>query len=167
MSRTRPPGESPPSRLAPWALPPLETAQALRRRLAAIIPRRSLYISQGRFNTAQVLTQSRQNEFALFPARHFRAEQLKDQWICCLANFPDGRVGSLHRRRKPPRSTNVFGSSPTGSQPSSAMRSLAKLKTIEKADEKEAQRGASSLICKPPRSELLSAHRALDVRARA
>jgi len=29
---------------------------------------------------------------------------------------------------------------------------LAKLKTIEKADEKEAQRGASSLICQPPRS---------------
>jgi hypothetical protein len=29
---------------------------------------------------------------------------------------------------------------------------LAKLKTIEKVDEKEAQRGASSLISKPPKS---------------
>src|SRR6516165_4205089 len=38
-----------------------------------------------------------------------------------------------------------------GAQPSSAIRSPAKLKTIENADEKEAQRGASSLICKPPR----------------
>ena len=96
MSRTRPPGESPPSRLAPWALPLLVTTRALRRRLAAITTRRSLYISQGRFNTAQVLTQPRQNEFALFAARHFRAEQLKDQWICCLANSPDRCVGSFH-----------------------------------------------------------------------
>jgi hypothetical protein len=45
-------------------------------------------------------------------------------------------AASVSRRRKPPRSTNVFGSSPTGSQASSAIRSLAKLKTIEKADEK-------------------------------
>ena len=31
---------------------------------------------------------------------------------------------------KPPRSTNAFASSPTGAQPSSAIRSLARLKTI-------------------------------------
>ena len=53
---------------------------------------------------------------------------------------------SISRRRRPPRSTNAFGSSPTGVQPSSAIRLLAKLRTIEKADEKEAQREASSFI---------------------
>src|SRR6516164_8100377 len=55
-------------------------------------------------------------------------------------------AASVSRRRKPPPSTNACGSSPTGVQPSSAIRSLAKLKTIEKADEKEAQRWASSLM---------------------
>jgi hypothetical protein len=53
---------------------------------------------------------------------------------------------SISRRRRPPRSTNAFESSPTGVQPSSAIRLLAKLRTIEKADEKEAQREASSFI---------------------
>jgi hypothetical protein len=41
------------------------------------------------------LTQSRQNDFALFAARHVRAKQPKDQWICRLANSPDRCVGSL------------------------------------------------------------------------
>src|SRR6516162_698834 len=54
----------------------------------------------------------------------------------------------VSRRRKPPRSINTFGFSPTGGQPSSAMRSRAKLKMIEKADENEAPlRGASLLMC--------------------
>jgi hypothetical protein len=88
-------GGSLPSSLVRWALPLLVTAHARRRRLGAIVPRRPLSISQDLLNTAQVLTQSRQNDFALFTAGHFRAKQLKDQWICRLANSPDRCVGSL------------------------------------------------------------------------
>jgi hypothetical protein len=72
-------GGSLPSSLIRWALPLLVTVHALRRRLGAIVPRRPLSISQDLFNTAQVLTQSRQNDFALFAARHFRAKQLKKE----------------------------------------------------------------------------------------
>jgi hypothetical protein len=57
-------------------------------------------------------------------------------------------LGTRVLNLKPPRSTNFFGSSPTGVQPSSAIRALAKLKTIEKAVEKVAQREASSLMRK-------------------
>src|SRR6516225_5550568 len=44
----------------------------------------------------------------------------------------------VSRLDKPPRSTNAFAFSPTGGQPSSAIRSRAKFKMIKKADEKEA-----------------------------
>src|SRR4029453_273446 len=63
-------------------------------------------------------------------------------------------AASVSKRRKPPRSTNAFGSSPMGAQPSSAIRFVAELKTIENADEKEAQRGASSLILNLRKAEL-------------
>jgi hypothetical protein len=86
----------PPSSVVRWARPLLVTEYALRRRrFAAIVPCRSQSISQGLFNAAQVLTQSRQDDFALFAARHFRAKQLEDQWICRLANSPDRCFGSL------------------------------------------------------------------------
>jgi hypothetical protein len=95
------------------------------------------------------LAQPSQNKLALLAARHFGAEQLKDEWVGRLAKSPDrglGRLGfqatqasTIHKRLR----IVAHG----GAQPSSAIRSLAKLKTMEKADEKEAQRGASSLIC--------------------
>src|SRR6516162_5147585 len=126
--------------------------QAPKPSLTGIVPYGSRPISQSLLNQGQIFTEPIQNKLALFAARHFGTKQLKNERI----GRPRTRLiaasaASVSRRRKPPPSTNACGSSPIGAQPSSAIRSLAKLKTIEKADEKEAQRGASSLICKPPR----------------
>jgi hypothetical protein len=72
------------------------------------------------------LAQPRQNEFAIFAARHFRAKQLEDKWVGGLANSPDRRVGSLsfqatqasaiHKRLwiLAYRSTTKLGNSVTG-----------------------------------------------------
>jgi hypothetical protein len=74
--------------------------------------------------------------------RQFGAEQPKNEWIGRLSHAFYRCVGSLIFQATQTSAINAFGSSPMGAQPSSAIRSLAKFKTIEKADEKEAQRGA-------------------------
>lgn len=71
------------------------TTHALARLLARIVPRGPQSISQRLFNAGQVLTEASQNKFALFAARHFGAKQLEDERIGCLADAPDGCLGSL------------------------------------------------------------------------
>ena len=63
--------------------------------LAHIVPRGSESISQYSFNASQVLTEPSQNKLALLAARHFGAEQFKDERIGRLANSPDRDLGSL------------------------------------------------------------------------
>jgi hypothetical protein len=74
-------------------------------------------------------------------------KQLKYQRIGCLANSPDGCVGSLSFQTTQASAINkclwVFADRSTTKFSNSV---LAKLKTIEKADEKEVQRWASSLM---------------------
>jgi hypothetical protein len=68
---------------------------ALARLLARIVPRGSQSISQRLFNAGKVLTEASQNKFALFAARHFGTEQLKDERVGRLANSPDRCLGGL------------------------------------------------------------------------
>src|SRR6516165_9615312 len=61
--------------------------------VAHIVPAES--ISQYPFNASQVLTESSQNKFALFAARHLGAKQSKNQRIGSLANSSDGYLCCL------------------------------------------------------------------------
>jgi hypothetical protein len=71
--------------------------------------RAGLSISQGIFNAAQILTQSRKNELAFFAMRHFGAKQFEDEWVCGLANPPDRCVGSLcFQATQPPAIDKCF-----------------------------------------------------------
>ena len=116
--------------------------------LAHIVPRESESISQYPFNASQVLTESSQNKFALFAARHLGAKQSKNQRIGSLANSSDGYLGCLgFEARQASTIDKRFRVLAYWKAPSSAIRSRAKLKMIKKADEKEAPlRGASSII---------------------
>ena len=137
------------SRATPSGLPPSTFGRRapLPVRTPALACLWSQSISQRLFNASQVLTKASQNNFALLAARQLGAKQLKDKRIGRPTLLTAVSEASVSRRDKPPRSTNAFGSSPMGGQPSSAIRSRAKLKMIEKADEKEAPlREASSLM---------------------
>jgi hypothetical protein len=104
------------------------------------------------------LAQPGQDEFALFAARHFGAKQLEDERIGRLANSPDCRVGSLSFQATQASAIDKsLWILAWGAQPSSAIRLLAKLKTIEKPMRRRPSEGRRSAHCKPPKAELPSA----------
>jgi hypothetical protein len=68
---------------------------AIKPSLPDLVARSSWSISQVVLDTSQVLTESRQNKFALFAARHLRTKQFEDERIGRLANSFDSCRGSL------------------------------------------------------------------------
>ena len=94
------------------------------------------------------MTKASQNNFALLAARQLGAKQLKDKRIGRLANPPDRDLGSLGLKATQASTIDKrFRILAYGGTAKFRNSLAAKLKMIEKADEKEAPlRGALSLM---------------------
>jgi hypothetical protein len=102
--------------------------------------------AQDLFKACHVLAEPSQNEFALFAARHFGTEKLEDEWICRLSNPPDRCFGSLNFQATQASAIDKRLWILSDGSTTKLCNSVAGYRTIEKADEKEAQREASSFI---------------------